>query len=84
MSEPDGISAKAEQLLAEAAGLPSADQVRALGDQAIAHGGTQAMSVDEIRALARRAVDAADELAVQLRRLVELLPPSGPPPGGEL
>lgn len=84
MSEPGDFTAKAEQLIAEAAALPSAEQVRALADRAVAHGGTESMSADEIRALACRAVDAADELAVQLRRLVELLPLSEPPPGGDL
>jgi hypothetical protein len=54
VSEPGDFTAKAEQLIADAAALPSAEQVRALADRAVAHGGTQSMSVEEIRALAAR------------------------------
>ena len=78
-SDPD-ISAKAEQVLADAATLPSLDEVRDLAVRAVAHGGTSDMSLADIRALADHAIDQAEQVTVLLRHLSELL---APPPGGE-
>jgi outer membrane protein TolC len=75
-----GISAKAEQVQAEAAALPSLEEIRELAGRAVAHGGTPEMSLDEIRALADQAVDRAEQVTVLLRRLADLL---GPGAGGE-
>lgn len=81
MSADPDVSAKAERLQAEAAGLPSLDQVKELAQRAVAHGGTRDMSLDEIRALATQAVAQAEEVNVLLRRLITLLPPQA---GGDL
>jgi hypothetical protein len=75
------ISAKAEQVLADAATLPSLDEVRDLAGRAVARGGTSDMSLDDIRALAGHAIDQAEQVTVLLRHLSELLAPA--PPGGE-
>lgn len=83
MTDPDSdISAKAEQVLADAATLPSLDEIRDLAGRAVARGGTQDMSLDEIRALATQAVGQAEEVTSLLRRLSELLAPA-PPNGGD-
>jgi hypothetical protein len=83
VTSPDSdISAKAEQVLADAATLPSLDEIRGLADRAVARGGTPDMSLDEIRALATKAVSQAEEVTTLLRRLSELLAPA-PPPGGD-
>ena len=77
MTDPDSdISAKAEQVLADAATLPSLDEVRDLAGRAVAHGGTPGMSLDEIRALASQAIGQAEQVTDLLRRLSELLEPS--------
>jgi hypothetical protein len=76
-----GLGAKAEQVQAEAAALPSLDDIKELAEQAVAHGGTQDMGIDEIRELAVQAVDHAERVTVLLRRLSDLLAP--PPAGGE-
>lgn len=77
----DDISAEAEQVLADAAALPTLDEIRDLAGRAVAHGGTPDMSLEEIRALAGQAVDQAEQVTFLLRRLTELLGPA--PPGGE-
>jgi hypothetical protein len=74
------VSAEAERLRAEAAALPSPDQVRELALRAVAHGGTPDMSVDEIREIGEQAVDSAEQVAALLSRLSGLMtsaPPSG-------
>jgi hypothetical protein len=81
VTDPD-TTAKAEQVLAQAATLPSLDEIRDLAGRAVAHGSTPELSLDEIRALAGHAVDRAEQVTVLLRRLSELLEPA-PPPGGE-
>ncbi len=82
MTDPgDDIAARAEQLAAEAAALPSIEQVAALAAQAVAHGGTPHMSTDEIRQLAVQAVEQAEQVAALLRRLKDLVAPQSP--GGE-
>lgn len=78
----DPANAKAEQLLADAAQLPSPGQIRDLADRALAHGGTQEMSLDEIRDLADKAVAGAEQVTILLRRLSDLLAPP-PAAGGE-
>lgn len=82
MTGPD-ITAKVEQLQAEAATLPSPEQVRDLAERAVAHGGTSDMSLDEIRELAGEAVDGAEKVTALLRRLSEILGRTPPSPGGE-
>jgi len=82
VTDPD-ISAKAEQVLADAATLPSVDEIRDLAGRAIAHGRTPDMSLDEIRALAGDAVARAEQVTDLLRRLSDLLAPA-PPSGGDL
>jgi hypothetical protein len=79
----DDISAKAEQVLADAATLPSLDEVRDLAGRAVAHGGTPGMSLDEIRDLASEAIGQAEQVTDLLRRLSDLLAPA-PPSGGDL
>ena len=81
MTDP-GISAKAERLRAEAATLPSPDEVRELAERAVARGGTPDMSVDEIREIGEQAVDNAEQVAALLGRLSGLLL-SAPPAGGD-
>lgn len=80
MTDP-GLEAKAEQMLAQAAALPSLDEIRDLAGQAVRHGGTRDMSMDEIRALADDAVARAEQVTVLLRRLSVLLS-DGADPGG--
>lgn len=65
---------------AEAATLPGPGEVRDLAGQAIRHGGTPGMSMKEIRDLADKAVDSAEQVTVLLRRLSVLLGDAG---GGE-
>jgi hypothetical protein len=79
-----GISAKAEQVQAEAAALPTLDDIKELAGRAVAHGGTRDMSIDEIRELAVQAVDHAERVTILLRRLSDLLEPPSPPAGGDL
>lgn len=79
-SDPD-IHAKAEQVLAQAAALPSLAEIRALAGRAVGHGPSPDMTMDEIRALAGEAVARAEQVSVLLGRLSELLSPS--PYGGE-
>lgn len=81
MTEPD-VTADAERIRAQAAALPSAQEIRDLAARALAHGGTSQMSLDEIRALASQAVAGAEQVNVLLRHLSELLAESGPPAGG--
>lgn len=71
MTDPD-ISAKAEELLAQAAALPTPAEVRDLAARAVAHGGTPKMSLDEIREIAVQAVDGLEKVTVLLRRLSQL------------
>lgn len=82
MTEPN-IKAKVEQLQAEAATLPSPEEVRRLAARAVAHGGTSHMSLDEIRDLAGQAIDGAEKVTALLRRLSEVLGPPAPATGGE-
>lgn len=85
--EPD-VSAKAEQALAEAAELPSADQILDLGDRAAGHG-SRNMSAEQIRATALEAVGYAKRLTDLMQVLADLVeenhlrpdPPAGP--GGD-
>lgn len=81
MTDPS-ISAKAEQVQAEAETLPSLDDIRELAGRAVAHGGTRDMSIEEIRDIAVQAVDHAERVTVLLRRLSDLLAPPSPPDGG--
>lgn len=74
------LRARAELVRAEAATLPGPGEVRDLAGQAIRHGGTPGMSMEEIRDLADKAVDSAEQVTVLLRRLSVLLGDSG---GGE-
>lgn len=71
MNGPDA-AARAGQLREEAAGLPSASQIRELGERAAEHGAA-GMTIDEIRALADEAVAGAEQVAALLRRLSDLL-----------
>lgn len=75
MTDPD-TTAKAEQVLAEAAALPSLEEVRDLAGRAVARGRTRDLSLEEIRAVADQAVDHAEQVTDLLRRLSELLAPS--------
>jgi hypothetical protein len=74
------LRARAEQVRAQAATLPGPGEVRDLAGHAIAHGGAPGMSMDDIRELADRAVDSAEQVTVLLRRLSDLL---GDSAGGE-
>jgi hypothetical protein len=71
LTEPD-ISAKAEQVLADAAELPSAAQIRDLADRAVGHG-SRNMSTEQIRATAREAVENAKRLTDLLQVLADLV-----------
>ncbi len=84
MTDSDSdITSKAEQVLADAATLPSLAEVRDLAGRAVARGRTRDMTMDEIRALADHAIGQAEQVTVLLRRLSELLA-TAPPQGGEL
>ena len=74
--------AKAEQVQAEAATLPTLDEIRDLAGRAVASGGTPGMSLDEIRDLADQAVDRAEQVTVLLNRL-SLLIGAEDRPGGD-
>jgi hypothetical protein len=78
--DEEALRARAEHVLAQAATLPGPGEVRDLAGQAIRHGGTPGMSMEEIRELADRAVDSAEQVTVLLRRLSDLL---GDGAGGE-
>lgn len=80
MTEPEDVSEKAERVQAEAAALPSLDQVVELAAQAVAHGGTADMPIDEVRRLARTAVEQARQVTALIERLSDLLAP--PESGG--
>lgn len=72
MTDPE-ISARADALRAEAAELPSTDQIRELAAAAVARGGTGGMSQDQVREIADRAVRSSEEMTALLQRLSELL-----------
>lgn len=73
MTRDPRIDARAEQVQAEAAALPTLDQIRDLAEQAVARGGTPDMTLEDIRDLADQAVSGAEEVTVLLRRLSDLL-----------
>lgn len=70
--EPD-ITARAGQLLAAAASLPTEDQIRDMAARAVTIAGTGDMSPGDIRELARQAIDGAEQVTALLRRLAEML-----------
>lgn len=71
--DEEDLRVRAELVLAEAATLPGPGEVRDLAGQAIRHGGTPGMSVEEIRGLAANAVDCAEQVTVLLHRLSDLI-----------
>lgn len=81
-SSDEDAEARASRVIAQAAVLPSLDEVRELAERAVRHGGTRQMSMDEIRALAAEAVTQAEQVTMLLRRLTDLLSDRGPAPGG--
>ena len=83
MTRDPRIEARAEQVQAEAATLPTLDEIRDLAGRAVARGGTPEMSLDEIRNLASKAVDDAEQVTVLLRRLSDLLGAESDRPGGD-
>lgn len=85
MTDPD-IAADTARLQAEAAELPTPEQLRDLAARAVAHGGTRNMSPDEIREIASQAVEGLEKVTALLRRLSQLSadPAHSPwPHGGE-
>ncbi len=80
MTDPEDLE-KAERVQAQAAGLPSLEDVAELAAQAVAHGGTPDMPIGEVRELAKTAVEQARSVTALLERLSDLLAPR--PPGGE-
>lgn len=81
MTDPD-LSARAAQVQAAAAAFPTTDQIRELAAAAEARGATADMSEDDIREIARQAVEASERMTAMLRRLETLLVEPAPP-GGE-
>ena len=79
--EPEEVKEKAERVQAEAAGLPSLGEVAELAALAVAHGGTAGMPINEVRDLARTAVEQARHVTALLERLSELIAPQSP--GGD-
>lgn len=73
MTGTEDIKAKAEQVQAQAAALPSLDEVRDLAGRAVSHGGTPGMPIEEIRELAAVAVSRAEQVTSLLRQLSSLL-----------
>lgn len=65
--------ALAQQAEQEAAGLPSADEIRALAEQAVRHGGAPGMSSEEVRRLADQAVKKAEEMTDLLRQVRDMI-----------
>ena len=76
----DDTEQRAERVQAQAAALPL-DQVAELAAQAVAHGGTPGMPIEEVRDLARTAVEQARHVTELLERLSSLIAPQ--PPGGD-
>lgn len=81
MTDP-ALEAKAARVQAQAAALPSLEEIRDLAERAIRHGGTPDMSLEEIRAVGADAVHGAEQVTTLLRRLTVLLGGSEPPDGG--
>jgi rRNA maturation endonuclease Nob1 len=83
LNDPD-LSARAEQAMADAAALPTTEQVRELAQAAEARGATARMSEEDIREVARQAIEASERMTVMLRRLENLLvrPAPGSSGGG--
>lgn len=72
---------RAGQVIAQAAAMPPVEEIRDLAAQAVRHGGTRDMSLEEIRALADQAVARAEQVTVLLRRLTGLLGDGSPEAG---
>ena len=62
VTEPDDVTVRAAQLRAEAEELPTLEEITALAERAVAHGGTPGMSLSEIRDLAEQAVAQAEQV----------------------
>lgn len=71
----------AQRVRRDAARLPGPDGIRDLAEQAIRRGGAPGMSDTDIRALADKAIERAEQVTALLRELSSLLPPV-PEPGG--
>ncbi len=88
MADPD-ITARAQEVKAQAAALPTEQQIEDLAARAVAHGGTRSMSLAQVRAKANEARENARQLADRLAELSALLEehpdehPGNPGGGGE-
>jgi len=71
-----GLAETAARVQAEAAALPDPDAIRSLAERAVSHGGAGLMTNEEVRQLAAKAVEQADQLAGLLRELSQMLPPA--------
>lgn len=83
MTPDPELIAQAQRLQAQAAKLPTEQEISALADRAEAHGGTRSMSLEEVRAKAREARDNARQLAELLGKLSQMLDDDSPPGGAE-
>ena len=72
----EDLAAAAAAIRAQASELPGPGQIRALAEQAVRHGGGAGMTEKEVRALAAKAVQRADQLAGLLRQLSEMVGPA--------
>lgn len=70
----------ADRVRREAARLPGPDGIRNLAEQAVRQGGS-GMSSEDVRALADKAIERAEQVTCLLRELSALLG-DGPEPGG--
>lgn len=80
MTTPDGdaitpeTAALAAQARREAEQLPCPDEIRDLAEAAIAHGGAPGMSSEDVRKLADKAIERAEQVVCLLRELSDLVP----------
>lgn len=76
MSPPEGVSdetaAMAARVRRDAARMPGPDGIRDLAEQAVRHGGP-GMSSEDVRVLADKAIERAEQVTALLRELSSLL-----------